>query len=258
MTVRRVLNNGCVARLLAMVIVLGIALGVTALVEHLNAPEPVAPLLIGHAPATSTGHVDVSQEADDDGYAPAEDWPNACDFLTDQDIRSILPQLTGPIQRTPSDVQIDVFDVSGQTAGENIDVPDANCKITFHLPNSDNDSDYPSNGESEIDVGVDAVGDPATLQQNVQSDSDDSQSVEQGCAYRAGYTDYLCGHLQVGVSLSSLDVTDRSDEDTPVDRIQVGGKVTTFHSGDSAAESKFEDTYVTPELVKAMLAKLAQ
>lgn len=249
------LNNGCVARLLALVIVLGIALGVTALVEHLNSPSQPPPLTIGPGPANPTGHVDVPQSADSDGYADPEDWPNACDFLTDQDLHAIFPQLTGSIQRKPGNVNVNVWDMSGQTAGEDFDVPDGNCEITFHLPTSDADSDYPDEGESKISVGVEAVGDPDTLRQNVESDPDKSDPVQQGCAYRSGYAEYLCGHIQVGVDIDYLDVSDRSQDDKVIDRFQVGGKVSSF-SPDSQAEHDFEGTHVTPEVVRAMLAKL--
>jgi hypothetical protein len=231
-------------------VIIGLGVGGVALYQGLNAPTPPAPLVIGHAPANPADHVQVDDTADPYGYDAVEDWPNACDLLTDQDIRSIFPAATGDIHREATADDIFVNDVSGQSVGEQLDVPNATCTFGFRLPASTDPED------SKVTVGVDGVGRPSTLRQNMD------KTVATGCTYRPGYDTYLCGWVEVSASVEFLNIADDTHAGKSIDRFLVGKKVTSFDVDDSLgpqakAEKKFEDTYVAPELIKAVLAKLA-
>jgi hypothetical protein len=216
--------------------------------SHPAPRPPLPPLIIGSAPATATGHIKTNQPVQSStGYAAPDDWPNACDLLTDQDIRSIFPQATGPIQHNVTDRTFDFSNGAGMT------VPDAECAITFRLPTSDDDpsADVIYHGQTIITTDVEAVGDPNMVRSNGQGDPD----VVQSCTYRAGFTANICGRIEVAASVEHLNLpSDSLGHD--VDRFQTNGKITSFSAKRFEAEKTFEDTHLNPEIINAVLAKL--
>lgn len=247
--VSRFLNGGG-GRALVIVVILGLGAGATALFTG-HSSSPPAPLAIGHAPAAPTAHVQVAHSPDAYGYDAVAGWPSACALLTDQDLRAIFPAATGDIHRVGVDNEILVNDVSGLTAGEQLRVPNGTCSFEFRLPASEDHED------SKVTVVVNGVGEPSTLRQ----DAAEAKNVADGCTYRPGYDAYLCGWVEVGASVEYLAIADDTHTGKSIDRFQVGGKVTSFDVADplgqqSKDRDKFEDTHVTSELIKAILAKL--
>jgi hypothetical protein len=248
--VSRFLNGGG-GKALVILVILGVGAGAAALWSPRSDPPP-PPLVIGHAPAAPAKRIQVVESPDPYGYNAVPDWPSACDLLTDQDIHSIFPAATGDIQRKGVESKILVSDESGQTAGEELAVPNGSCDFDFHLPSSHNVD------LSEVSVVVDGVGDPKTLREGI----DKADDVADGCTYRPGHDVYLCGWVEVGASVAYLNIDDDSHRGQSVKRFRVGNKVTSFDVTDSLgkqadAEQKFEDTVVTPLVLKAVLAKLA-
>jgi hypothetical protein len=219
--------------------VLAPVLAVTlAACSHAAPPKPLPPLILGSAPATPTGHIKTNQPLDSyTGYVGAYSWPSACDLITDQDIRSIFPQATGRIQHKVGEQKFQFPD------GNEFDVPNAQCSISFHLPTNDE--------AAVIGTSIEAIGDPDLVRENGETDRD----AVRNCAYRAGFAVYVCGRIEVSAGIDQLPLQMDTATGT-VDRYQVAGKITTFTVKQYDAEDKFMDTHINEQLIRATLSKL--
>jgi hypothetical protein len=212
-----------------------------------RAPVP-PPTIIGPAPAAATGHIRTDQPVDAyTGYAQPDQWPSACDLLTDADLHAVFPQLTGKVQRTASKQGFQFPD------GGTFDVPDAHCTMRFKLPGDTADR------RSEIDTAIEALGEPGLVAQN----GADQQEAAPSCAYHAApvadvATDYVCGRIEFSVDLHQFSLPTWGTNYP--DRFEVNGTITSFRPAGSVAqvnaESAFEDAHIAPPLVTAVIQKL--
>jgi hypothetical protein len=99
-------------------------------------------------------------------------WPDACNLVTDPEIRAILPQATD-IERKPVMVTVSNFNPLRQAdPGTTGEVPRGGCEFEFALPTGGDSTSY----NSSFTVTVTAVADPAVVASRYLEDkSGDSQ-----------------------------------------------------------------------------------
>ncbi|KQX56281.1 MULTISPECIES: hypothetical protein [unclassified Streptomyces] len=106
----------------------------------------------------------------DGGSLPVAEWPNACEVLSDDEIRSILPQATD-FAREPVKVTIIDFNPLAQSApGTTGDVEAGGCTYKFGLPSA-----YESTHNSSIRVTFTAIADPSLVRQSYAEDLADAR-----------------------------------------------------------------------------------
>ncbi|MER7951520.1 hypothetical protein ABTY59_29405 [Streptomyces sp. NPDC096079] len=92
-------------------------------------------------------------------------WPNACEVLSDEEIRAILPQAKD-VAREPVKVTIiDFSPLSESAPGTTGDVPAGGCEFRFGLPAA-----YESAHNSSVKVTFTAIADPALVERNYAED----------------------------------------------------------------------------------------
>jgi hypothetical protein len=94
------------------------------------------------------------------GVVNPRDWPNACTFISDAEIKAILPQVEN-IKRTSDWVKVPDAIALGGKAGVGLS-PHGQCEYSFKLPQN---GEYRSNyeGTGRFTVKILAVGDPKLL-----------------------------------------------------------------------------------------------
>jgi hypothetical protein len=215
-------------------------------------PPPVPPLIVGHAPAIPTGHLDTNFPVAQNGYAPFNQWPDSCELLTDKDIHAIFPQAIGKIVHKPQDEAISLLDQNSMPEQKST-VPDGICETDFTLP-----TDTTSFGSSTVTVTIEAAGDPDTVSMNYMPPVPNEAPMAESCIYRSGVLEYICGRVQVKVSNAAYFSLDETKDGKLFQRYQINGKVTSFAyaTGQDVGQDAFENTHVTSEIAKAVLAKL--
>ncbi|MFE5596259.1 hypothetical protein [Streptomyces sp. NPDC056549] len=125
------------------------------------------------------------------GSLTLDQWPNACEVLSDDEIRSILPQATG-FERDPVKVTIINFNPLSESApGTTGDVPAGGCEFKFGLP-----SEYESEHNSNVKVTFTAIADAALVERNYSEDLKDARK-------RAGEGTYKKEFRDLGTSLGT-------------------------------------------------------
>lgn len=118
------------------------------------------------------------------GSLPLAQWPNACEVLSDTEIRAILPQATD-FQRDPVKVTIINFNpLSEAPADTTGDVPAGGCEFKFGLP-----SEYESEHNSSVKVTFTAIADPALVRQNYAEDLKDARERAAKGTYKKEFRD---------------------------------------------------------------------
>ncbi|MFB6632887.1 hypothetical protein ACFCWY_23630 [Streptomyces sp. NPDC056362] len=121
-----------------------------------GAAKPSGPKLAARPPANASLRLD--------------QWPNACEVLSDDEIRAVLPQATG-FERDPVKVTIIDFDpLSAAAPGTTGDVPAGGCEIRFGLPSA-----YESAHNSSVRVTFTAVADAALVARHYAEDLEDAR-----------------------------------------------------------------------------------
>lgn len=93
--------------------------------------EPTEAVQIGDLPADTGPAIDLEVPLDE--WDTFEEWPSACDLVTDETLQALLPQTTS-IARAPESVSYefqgtDLIPISG-----GITVPEALCDVTLDVP----------------------------------------------------------------------------------------------------------------------------
>lgn len=90
-------------------------------------------------------------------YLPAAQWPDACSLLTDQELRSVLPQ-TSEVARKQQSLDLHTIGAHGHTDH----IPSAGCRITFRLPAKN------SGTNSDIVLMIRDIGDSSLMKKQLQ------------------------------------------------------------------------------------------
>jgi hypothetical protein len=95
------------------------------------------PIRLGRAPAEPTGKINLDLPVDPSGYLEFSRWPDACDLLTDRDLRAVFPQAED-IERHGEDTTRTVNDLPSSSdpfpPTREVSVKNATCEIGFSLP----------------------------------------------------------------------------------------------------------------------------
>jgi hypothetical protein len=206
-----------------------------------SSTKPVPEIRVGSVPPP--GAKVAVQPPAQNGLAPFQSWPKACDLLTDADVRALLPQ-SYRIQHRSEDVTFDLqhrpLDPSRQQA-----VAGAACTISWWLPGGSPSLD-PNEPSVAVSLSLIAVGAPALVKTNYYQQTDSSDRVVQPdlgadeCVQPPGGVSYLCRRQQVAFSLGWHLAPD-------VDR---------FRGQGGATSQRFFAEHVGVELVRAVVARL--
>jgi hypothetical protein len=115
--------------------------------------KPDQPVAFG-APPPVTAKLAITAPADD--VVPAASWPSACQFLTDEEIKAVLPQATD-IKRVPQGVSIVSISDKSQTSV----APEGSCSYKFGLERA-----AIKEAVSSLIVTIDAVADPKIIKEH--------------------------------------------------------------------------------------------
>lgn len=98
---------------------------------------------------------------------PVAQWPDACQALSDEEIRAILPQAED-FEREPIKVTVLNFNPLAESApGTTGDVPKGGCKTAFGLPD-----EYESEHNSNVRIVFQSVADPALVAKGYAKDQE--------------------------------------------------------------------------------------
>ncbi len=125
------------------------------------ARERTTPPIRVARPRISATHLTLPS-AETSGLARFRRWPKACDLLTSDDVRAVLPQVT-KIVETPQALQIRVVNL--EMDGD-FDVPDSSCEIRFWVAGTERKKRAVPDVLRVEDV---AVGDVGTVKDNYDS-----------------------------------------------------------------------------------------
>jgi hypothetical protein len=114
------------------------------------------------APRISTTHIPLPS-AEADGLAQFRQWPKACDLLTADDMKAVLPQIT-KVAESPQGQNIKIMNLAG--GGGDGDAPDTSCEIKFWIAGTEKKR---LSRPDILRVEDIAVGDSATVKDNYDS-----------------------------------------------------------------------------------------
>lgn len=220
----------------------GTIIAASALLAGCGAGDPAPPIEIGKAQGSGKP-IDYPTTYDSSGYFMFDQWPPACSFLTDAELKSVLPQATN-IAREPGDEKIVLYPSSREVTAKGAD-----CTITFQLPGM---------GASVL-VSEETAGRLVTTLPKAELPPDEGQDVGDGCRAGAISTEVHCAKGRVVFKLSTpFTYQERERSREKKIRYSVNGKVSTFdrESDGSRKIWAFERRHVGVPLAKIIVAKL--
>lgn len=232
---------------------------------------PPEPIRIGSAPAKPTGKINLALPVDLSGFFVFDRWPNACDLLTDRDLRAVFPQARD-IARKPRDEKLTILPNLLSTAPapspRDVTVKNASCGVAFSLPgaereDTEREDKYPGSSTGyQLRVNVDGAGTRKVVRANhSRADLKYETRVNLGgadCTVSSGDFRCLKDRLEFGVSIMTTSGQDGlGEKGEPSLRYRLGTKVTTFQLGkDYKRQTRFQEDHIGSELVKAVASKL--
>jgi hypothetical protein len=167
---------------------LAVALAVAGLAAACGGGQPAEEVTIGEPPPPSTT-VTVGPP-DESGITPVGDWPRACDLITEDEVRAVLPQATElSAESTNLPLQIDETGLGNPNAPPDIIVPDATCTYSFALPGNPETALGPAN---EIVLEIRTVGTPEVALINDTEDAALGGANASGCLPVSGSIGFDC------------------------------------------------------------------
>ncbi|MGW1118904.1 hypothetical protein ACWD5B_17635 [Streptomyces tanashiensis] len=179
------------------------------------------------------------------GSLPLAQWPNACEVLSDTEIRAVLPQASD-FARDPVKVTIINFNPLSESApGTTGDVPAGGCEFRFGLPSS-----YESEHNSSVKVTFTAIADPELVERNYAEDLADARK-------RAGEGTYKKEFRDLGTSLGTdgcflPDVSDGPTCHQGPYQFEVGGMSTADGVGEYPASKRNWSEKVLTQVVRTL------
>jgi hypothetical protein len=101
-------------------------------------------------------------------FVPFSIWPQACDLLSDDEIRSVLPQ-TEQVRRE-SESEYFEQTINGLPSGETVPAPGVNCDYELDIPGAG--LGFEDGSSASIDLRVYAVGSPSIVELNFDERED--------------------------------------------------------------------------------------
>ncbi|MBO2457488.1 hypothetical protein [Actinomadura violacea] len=217
-------------------------------------PEHAPPLLIGTA-RPGTTRIAPGTVGRPDGFVDGTGWPDACAFLSDAEIRAVLPQ-AARIRRTGGEVGLSTMNAFDATGGP-LTAPRASCTYKFEVPGL--------NGVvirvvEEIDARPEVVD---MNWSNLISHRDDVPGAlgAENCAAGTAAQPMTCrkGQLAYDVSFDLLQAFSTTALRGRKLHVRHGGKSTAFDlDDDRRGLGRFQNTVIEPELAKTINAKIVK
>lgn len=206
-----------------------LVLTTTALLVACGGGEPAAPLTLQRAPAAAGTTIDLNVPLDGSGFFEFDEWPQACEILTDAAIQAVLPQ-TAKVERESEDQEINIIGAGDLPRR----VTAVGAKCTYGLDLSAAGMGLDDQSPPELLVTVDHAGSPETVEQNFSGDVDDRIAVPDGeCYVIATKAGVSCRKGQLAFTISSNFPHQGLDEDFIwIDHYTVDGTTTTFTNKD--------------------------
>ncbi|MET8796521.1 hypothetical protein ABZV91_08710 [Nocardia sp. NPDC004568] len=232
-------------------------------------PEPPPAVQLGAAPETPTGPRYPGAPLHPSGFYQFDQWPKACDLLTDADLRTIFPQVTDT-RRASENRTLEFLPVLVPGAVRPPDTPDqvqvidAGCTVALAIPGIDFDPAaeiYMS--RAQVMVEVRAAGSAEIVQLNSPKPATDAQEITVGaarCYSKGGANELSCSTPHVAFDVwTEIDYNIQDDEQNII-RYQRGTETTAWPRdggpGGVSRRWEWERSVILPELVKAIAAKL--
>ncbi len=136
--------------------------GLIATAGCASRPERTTPPIRVAAPRISVTRIHLPPP-EASGLAQLRQWPKACDLLTADDMRALLPQIT-KIVETPHSQKIKIMNLDD--AGDDYDAPDTSCEIRFWVAGTERKKHAVPDLVRVEDI---AVGDTSTVEDNYGS-----------------------------------------------------------------------------------------
>ncbi|ANY09605.1 hypothetical protein [Pseudonocardia sp. HH130630-07] len=213
-------------------------------------PEPIA---VGSAPAAPSERIDLgAAPAAPVEMSPVGSWPQACDLLTDADIRAVFPQ-AADIVREPQDVQLTVFGLGSFT------VTGGRCTFRYSLPGRLVDPADTTSGY-RLQVQVQAVGTDRFVAENHASVSRTGPvGGVPGADCSADVPDTAVTCATDRMLFDVRDMLGNVTQDGGWARFRQGDRITTFEGEDSARLDQQHEYVVRTaltEIARTIAAKL--
>jgi hypothetical protein len=157
------------------------------------------------------------------GFYEEDDWPPACDLLSDDEIRSVLPQAR-VAKRRSGDQDIDVIGLFG-SGGGHMTAVDSTCSFEFDIPKAGLSNDKGSE-PAHVDITTIAAGTQGVVSANFHTDGDERLRTAAGECYDDNGV-LTCRLDRIAFQLTSHWPT-QSHKDGWTNRYEVDGKTTTF------------------------------
>lgn len=222
--------------------------------------EPARPLVLRRAPAEVGTTLDLDIPLDRSGLFVFDQWPRACDLLTDADIKAVLPQ-TAKVERTSEDQDINII---GDTP-RSVTVADAKCSFELDLSAAGMAPDEPGQGSPTLWVSIDSAGMADVVEQNFSGEVNEPILVPNGqCYVPRGLARVDCRKGPLSFTISSAFPHQDLGDHRWTDRYLADGETTTFSAGietDEAGTKEFTTAEafrrdaLDVELAKIVLAK---
>lgn len=217
-------------------------------------PEHAPPLLVGTARPGAT-RIDPGTVGRPDGFVGGTGWPDACAFLSDAEIRAVLPQ-SARIRRTGGEVRLSTMNEFDATGGP-LTAPRGGCTYKFELP-----------GLHGVVIGVVEKIDarPEVVDVNWSSLISHRNDVAgalgaENCAAGITAQPMTCrkGQLAYDVSFDLLQAVSTTALRGRKLHVRHGGRSTAFDlDDDRSALGRFQSTVIEPELAKTINAKIVK
>ncbi|MEU9023381.1 hypothetical protein [Actinomadura sp. NPDC048394] len=217
-------------------------------------PEHAPPLLVGAA-KPDAARIDPGTVGRPDGFVDGSGWPDACAFLSDAEIRAVLPQATR-VRRTGGEVKLRTMNAFDATGGP-LTAPRGSCTYTFDLPGLHG---------VVIEVSEEIDARPAVVEMNWSNLLSNRHDVPgaldaESCAAGITALPMTCrkGQLAYDVGFDLLQASSTTALHDRKLHVKHGGKSTAFDlDDDRSALSRFQGTVIEPELAKTINAKIAK
>jgi hypothetical protein len=190
---------------------------------------PDEPVVIESAPAAAVAEINWDRPIHPSGFYEGDEWPPACDLLTDEEITAVLPQAT-VTDRAPEDQEFDVIVVGG--LGGHFVARDSECTIELDIPQAGLPNDAEFDRPPTITITVDAAGTSGIVATNVHPLGERVQTTAGEC-YSSDFGGVMCRLDQMAFRLVVDLPIQQAGSGGYTNRYQVADGTTTFTDRDS-------------------------
>jgi hypothetical protein len=185
---------------------------------------PDEPLVIESAAVPAVAKIDWDRPTHPSGFYQGDEWPPACDLLTDEEITAVLPQAR-VADRAPEDQEFDVIVIGG--FGGHFVARDSECTIELDIPQAGLPNDAEFVRPPTITITVDAAGTPGIVATNFHPFGDRVQTTVGEC-YSSDFGGVMCRLDQMAFQLVVDLPVQQAGNGGYTNRYRVAGETTTF------------------------------